>query len=154
MKTLIKAILITLCIAAAGPASAVTIAAGSAVVADMGWSYQPSVLTIAERVLALEKSMGVMEATQKEALKLAREQMESRMDGFPQQYAMKGDIKGELEVVKIEIESIKKDIATCKTCQAILAEKASHNSVMITICISILGLFMAGIALVFRAYKV
>jgi hypothetical protein len=96
----------------------------------------------------------VLETTQKEALKLAREQMELRMDGFPQQFAMKGDIKGELEVVKVEIESIKKDVAICKTCQAILAEKASHGSIIITLGISILGLFLAGIALVMRAYKV
>ena len=147
MKALCRAILLIICVCCV-PASALTIAAAS------NWQYELTIPTLAERVLALEKSMAVLETNQKEALKLAREQMELRMDGFPQQFAMKGDIKGELEVVKIEIESIKKDIATCKTCQAILAEKASQNTVMITMGISILGLFMAGFALVMRAYKV
>jgi len=147
MRALCRATLLIICVSV-WPVSALTIAAAS------NWQYDLSLPTIAERVLALEKSMAVLEANQKEALKLAREQMESRMDGFPQQFAMKGDIKGELESVKVEIEGIKKDIATCKTCQAILAEKASHNSVIITMGISILGLFLAGIALVMRAYKV
>ena len=143
----LKAALLIICVSVL-LVSAMTVASASS------WRYDLSLPTIAERVLALEKSMYVLEATQKDALKLAREQMELRMDGFPQQFAMKGDIKGELEVVKVEIESVKKDIAICKTCQAILAEKASQNTVMITMGISILGIFMAGIALVFRAYKV
>jgi len=143
---LLKVILILLFVAV-GPARAITIA-------DAGWNYELTIPTLAERVLALEKSLAVMELNYKEALKLAREQMENRMDGFPAQFAMKGDIKGDLETVKLEIENIKKDVIKIGNCQAQITERASYNSVLITMGISILGLFMAGTALILRAYKV
>jgi len=75
MKTLIKALLITLCIA--GPASAITIS-----VADAGWSYEPTVPTIAERVLALEKEVKLRAEQSEQALNKATQAMEKRLDGM------------------------------------------------------------------------
>ncbi len=75
MKTLIKAILFTLCLAAAGPASAITIA-------DTGWTYELTVPTLAERVLALEREIKLRAEQNDEALRKATNSMEKRLDGM------------------------------------------------------------------------
>jgi len=73
MKTLIKALLITLCIA--GPASAITIA-------GTGWIYEPTPQTLAERVWALEKEVKLRAEQSEQALNKATQAMEKRLDGM------------------------------------------------------------------------
>jgi hypothetical protein len=56
--------------------------------------------------------------------------------------------------MKINLKNFNEDIARLKECQAVVAEKASHTSVILAAGIAITGLILSLVGLMLRAAKV
>ena len=109
---------------------------------------------LATEIRNLREMLEVRLGDNEKAIGLARTLMEDRMSGFPGQFVLKGEINTDLAEMKINLKNFKEDIARLKECQAVVAEKASHFSVIIAYTIAITGLILSLVGLMLRDAKI
>ena len=109
---------------------------------------------LATEIRNLREMLEVRLGDNEKAINLARTLMEDRMSGFPGQFVLKGEINTDLAEIKVNLKNFKEDIARLKECQAVVAEKASHFSVVIAYTIAIIGLLFSLVGIMLRAAKI